>query len=82
VHQFVGVDDSAYFRHVEDLMLGLEGRPHWGKKHAAGADVLAPRYPGWARFQAVRDRLDPTGVFTSPHVEHVLGPAAALRAAS
>jgi FAD-linked oxidoreductase len=82
VHQFVGVDDSAYFRHVEDLMLGLDGRPHWGKKHAAGADVLAPRYPGWARFQAVRDRLDPTGVFTSPHVAHVLGPAAALRAAS
>jgi FAD-linked oxidoreductase len=82
VHQFVGVDDSAYFRHVEDLMLGLDGRPHWGKKHATGADVLAPRYPGWARFQAVRDRLDPTGVFTSPHVEHVLGPAAALRAAS
>ena len=79
VHQFVGVDDSAYFRHVEDLMLGLDGRPHWGKKHEAGADVLAPRYPGWARFQAVRDRLDPTGVFTSAHVEHVLGPADTVR---
>ena len=82
VHQFVGVDDTAYFRHVEDLMLGLDGRPHWGKKHAAGADVLAPRYAGWARFQAVRDRLDPTGVFTSAHVQHVLGPAAALRGAA
>jgi FAD-linked oxidoreductase len=82
VHQFVGADDTAYFRHVEDLMLGLDGRPHWGKKHAAGAEVLAPRYPGWARFQAVRDRLDPTGVFTSPHLRHLLGPAAALRGAA
>ena len=63
-------------------MLGLDGRPHWGKKHLAGADVLAPRYPGWDRFQAVRARLDPTGVFTSPHLAHVLGPAAALRGAA
>ena len=82
VHQFVGVDDTAYFRHVEDLMLGLDGRPHWGKKHAAGAGVLAPRYDGWDRFQAVRDRLDPTDVFASPHLQHVLGPAAAARSAA
>jgi FAD-linked oxidoreductase len=79
VHQFVGVDDSAYFGAVEDVMLGLDGRPHWGKKHSAGAEVLASRYPGWARFQAVRDRLDPTGVFTNPHLAHVLGAPAALR---
>ena len=82
VHQFVGVDDTAYFRHVEDLMLGLDGRPHWGKKHAAGADVLAPRYAGWDRFQAVRDRLDPTGVFTSAHLTQTLGAPAALRGRS
>jgi FAD-linked oxidoreductase len=82
VHQFAGVDDSAYFGAVEDVMLGLDGRPHWGKKHAAGAEVLAPRYPGWARFQAVRDLLDPTGVFTNRHLTHVLGPPAALRGAA
>ena len=44
--------------------------------------MLAPRYPGWARFQAVRDRLDPAGVFTSPHLAHVLGPPAAMRGAA
>jgi xylitol oxidase len=67
---------------IEAALLDLDGRPHWGKKHAAGADVLAPRYPGWTRFQAVRERLDPTGVFTGPHLQHVLGPAAAMRRAS
>ena len=82
VHQFAGADDTAYFREVERVMLAMDGRPHWGKKHQAGADVLAPRYPGWDRFQAVRDRLDPVGVFTNDHLAHVLGQPAALRGAS
>ena len=82
VHQFAGADDTAYFREVERVMLAMDGRPHWGKKHQAGADVLAPRYPGWDRFQAVRDRLDPVGVFTNDHLAHVLGRPAALRGAS
>ena len=82
VHQFAGADDTAYFREVERMMLAMDGRPHWGKKHFAGADVLAPRYAGWDRFQAVRDRLDPVGVFTNDHLAHVLGPPAALRDAS
>ena len=82
VHQFAGADDTAYFREVERVMLAMDGRPHWGKKHRAGADVLAPRYPGWDRFQAVRDRLDPVGVFTNDHLTHVLGQPAALRGVS
>lgn len=73
VHQYVGVDDTAYFSAVERLMLDLDGRPHWGKKHEAGADVLATRYPGWQQFQAVRDRLDPSRAFTNAHLAHVLG---------
>ena len=82
VHQFAGADDTAYFQEVERVMLAMDARPHWGKKHQAGADVLAPRYPGWERFQAVRDRLDPVGVFTNDHLAHVLGPPAALRGTS
>ena len=73
VHQFVGVEYEAYFRAVEEVMLDLDGRPHWGKRHYAEADVLAPRFPAWDRFQAVRDRLDPDGVFTNAHLGRVLG---------
>ena len=79
VHQFVGVEYEAYFRAVEEVMLALDGRPHWGKRHYAAADVLAPRYPAWDRFQAVRHRLDPTGVFTNDHLARTLGPARARR---
>jgi FAD-linked oxidoreductase len=82
VHQFAGADDTTYFREVERVMLAMDGRPHWGKKHSAGAEILAPRYPWWDRFQAVRDRLDPVGVFTNDHLAHVLGPPAALRGTS
>jgi L-gulonolactone oxidase len=36
--------------------------------------VLAERYPRWDDFQAMRRRIDPTGVFTNPYLERVLGP--------
>jgi FAD/FMN-containing dehydrogenase len=49
------------------------GRPHWGKRHFQTAATLAPRYPDWERFQAVRRRLDSDGVFTNDYVDRVLG---------
>ena len=38
------------------------------------ADDLAPAYPRWADFAAVRDRLDPERVFGNAHLDRVLGP--------
>ena len=74
VHMFRGMEWEPYFRAVEAIMDGYEGRPHWGKRHFQTAATLARRYPGWERFQAVRDRLDPGRVFTNGYVERVLGP--------
>jgi len=73
VHQYVGGPFEEYFSLVEDLMLSLDGRPHWGKRHRSDASVLAPRYPGWDRFAAVRSRLDPSGVFLNEHLARTLG---------
>ena len=69
-----GMEWEPYFRAVEAIMDGYEGRPHWGKRHFQTAATLAPRYPGWDRFAAVRDRLDPGRKFTNAYVERVLGP--------
>lgn len=77
VHQFVGMPYEPYFREVEAIMDGFEGRPHWGKRHFQTADTLAPRYPQWAAFQAARAELDPGGHLTSPAIERMLGPVAA-----
>src|SRR4051794_29332335 len=77
VHAYRGMP-WGWFRDVERLAMELGGRPHWGKRHFQTAATLAPRYPAWDRFQAVRARLDPEGVFQNAYTERVLGPADAL----
>jgi FAD-linked oxidoreductase len=73
VHQFRGMEFESYFRGVEEIMDSYGGRPHWGKRHYQSAATLRPRYPAWDRFQAVRARLDPDGVFTNDYTRRVLG---------
>ena len=74
VHMFERMQWEPYFRAVEEIMDGFEGRPHWGKRHFQTAETLRPRYPEWDRFAAVRARLDPSGRFTNDYVRKVLGP--------
>ncbi|HEX4563374.1 MAG TPA: D-arabinono-1,4-lactone oxidase [Solirubrobacteraceae bacterium] len=77
VHMFEGMEWEPYFRAVEEIMDGLDGRPHWGKRHFQTAATLRGRYPDWDRFQAVRARLDPEGRFANAFTDRVLGPAGA-----
>ena len=74
VHQYRGMDPKPLFDLVEPLCLNVGGRPHWGKLHTQTAETLRERYPGWDAFQAVRDRLDPDRVFTTPAIARILGP--------
>jgi L-gulonolactone oxidase len=67
---------EAYFRAVEQIMLGHDGRPHWGKLHFRSEADLAPAYPQWGAFQAARSRMDPTGVFQNAYTRRCLGPVA------
>jgi L-gulonolactone oxidase len=73
VHVYRGMAFEAPFREVEAELSALGGRPHWGKRSFLGAAELAPRYPRWDAFQAVRAELDPGRRFTSAWVRHVLG---------
>ncbi|HEX2894337.1 MAG TPA: D-arabinono-1,4-lactone oxidase [Marmoricola sp.] len=72
-HVNAQTDHTAYFRGVEDILRGYDGRPHWGKLHTRTAADLAPAYPRWAEFQAVRDRLDPDRLFSNDYLRRVLG---------
>jgi L-gulonolactone oxidase len=74
VHVFQGLEFDRYFHEVEAIMNGFEGRPHWGKMHYQTADVLRTRYPRFDEFVAVRDELDPGGMFQNDYLERVLGP--------
>ena len=69
-----GMPYTPLFRAAQEVFLAHGGRPHWGLVHTLGADRLAPAYPRWEDFRAVRARLDPTGVFASPYLTRILGP--------
>ena len=73
VHQYRGMEFEGYFRAVEAIMDEYGGRPHWGKRHYQSAATLRPRYPGWDRFAAVRERLDPHRKFENDYLRRVLG---------
>lgn len=73
VHQFHRTDPTSYFAAAQAIFTAHEGRPHWGKMHTLGASDFAERYPRFADFVAVRDRLDPNRRFTNAYLDRVLG---------
>lgn len=73
VHRFLKEDHRRYFAAVEPILAAAGGRPHWGKIHTLGAEELAARYPHFEDFVAVRDRVDPAGMFANAYLDRVLG---------
>jgi L-gulonolactone oxidase len=67
------VDHRAYFSGVEEVLRAYDGRPHWGKLHTRTAADLAPAYPRFGEFLALRDELDPDRLFTNDYLARVLG---------
>ncbi len=74
IHQYVGAPYEPYFRAFEEVAADLGGRPHWGKLHYRDAASLAPAYPKFGDFLAIRNRLDPDRLFTNAYLSRVLGP--------
>ncbi|MEO5711803.1 MAG: D-arabinono-1,4-lactone oxidase [Nocardioidaceae bacterium] len=73
-HVNARTDHAQYFSGVERILRAYDGRPHWGKLHTRTAADLAPAYPRFDEFVALRDRLDPDRLFTNRYLEKVLGP--------
>ncbi len=76
VHMYKGMDHRKYFDGVQSIFREFDGRPHWGKMHTLTAKELAPLYPMWDKFQEVRHKLDPKGLFMSPYLRALLGDVA------
>lgn len=64
---------ADYFADMEPRMRRLGGRPHFGKKHTARAAELERSGLALGRFEAVRRRFDPDGVFLNDHLRELLG---------
>lgn len=72
-HLNAQTDHTEYFRGLEEIFKAHDGRPHWGKLHTRTAEDLAPSYPRFEEFLALRDRLDPDRIFTNAYLRRVLG---------
>lgn len=72
-HTHRSVPHEEYFALLEPILRAHGGRPHWGKLHTRTAADLAPAYPRFEEFLAMRDRLDPGRVLANAYLRRVLG---------
>jgi FAD-linked oxidoreductase len=72
-HTHRDAEHRGYFALMEPVLRAHDGRPHWGKVHTRTAADLAPAYPRFDDFLAMRDRLDPQRVFANDYLRRVLG---------
>jgi FAD-linked oxidoreductase len=72
-HRSDWADHTAYLAAMETIMRDRDGRPHWGKLHTRTATDLAPAYPRFGEFLALRERLDPDRLFSNDYLRRVLG---------
>ncbi len=71
LHLPVGDDERPMYEAAEAVFASFDGRPHWGKVHYLDGETLAARHPAWERWWAVRDGVDPDGVFLNDHLRAV-----------
>jgi FAD/FMN-containing dehydrogenase len=72
-HTHRDAEHRDYFALMEPILRAHDGRPHWGKVHTLTREQLAPAYPRFEEFLAMRDRLDPQRVFANSYLRRVLG---------
>lgn len=65
---------KKYFKAYEDILRSFQGRPHWAKAHESSTADFDRMYPHWKDYCAIRDKLDPNGMFANAYVKrHILG---------
>jgi len=66
-----GTEDDRVMQVIQQTMIDLGGRPHWGKENAvsSAATMRAQYGENYDTFRAMRDRLDPTGVFRNAYLD-------------
>uniref|UniRef100_A0A4W2DRS5 L-gulonolactone oxidase n=2 Tax=Bos TaxID=9903 RepID=A0A4W2DRS5_BOBOX len=60
-----------YWLAYETIMKKVGGRPHWAKAHNCTRKDFEKMYPAFQRFCAIREKLDPTGMFLNAYLEKV-----------
>ena len=71
LHLPVGDDERPMYTAAEAIFRSFEGRPHWGKVNYLTGDELAAIHLRWDDWWAVRDRIDPAGVFLNDYLRSI-----------
>ena len=58
---------------IEDALLPLGARPHWGKFFVSGPAAALATYERAADFRRLLERRDPTGKFRNAYMERLFG---------
>lgn len=66
------VEVAALLPVLEDVLLPLGARPHWGKWFAAEHSSLRALYPRFDDFRELAGQFDPEGKFRNGYLERVL----------
>ena len=66
LHVFRFTDQRRYFEKAEAIFRNHGGRPHWGKVHNIDRPTAMAHYPKWQAFEALREDMDPSGLFLNP----------------
>jgi xylitol oxidase len=65
---------NAVLPAIEEILLPLGGRPHWGKHFLATADRVGALYPRLSEWVDLVEKHDPTGTFRNRFIEErILG---------
>ncbi|WP_342318296.1 D-arabinono-1,4-lactone oxidase [Corynebacterium mayonis] len=67
------MNPQTYFPIVEAILREAGGRPHWGKMHTMTGEDLAPLYPRFDEFCALRAEMDPQRRFSSDYLRSLFG---------
>jgi xylitol oxidase len=65
-------DIAAVLPLLEEHLLELGTRPHWGKVFALGREQIAASYPRMADFRSLAARLDPDRVFSNDYLQRLV----------
>ncbi len=65
---------TAVLGDLEEALLPLDGRPHWGKLFVAGPAEIASAWPRLGDFQRLRREVDPEDKFGNEFLDRHLGP--------
>ncbi len=68
MHQYAKMPWRELFAEAEPIFRAHGGRPHWAKRHTLSARDVEALYPDVAKFQIVRNAVDPTAKFANTHL--------------